>query len=92
MEPQNAFRRYLESAGVIDALTKGRCVRAPPQATARTERQPLLQCPPAAPDARLTWLQCWCRCTRSLTSLSRQSSEGRTRSTAACALPAAARC
>lgn len=23
MEPQNAFRRYLEAAGVIDALTKG---------------------------------------------------------------------
>lgn len=71
-ETKGSFRKYLESAGVIDALTKGlltgltssTCPGAPALCGTWFLMLMLLLCdlPPA---------QCWSPCTRSLTNPSR---------------------
>ena len=80
---KEAFRKYLETAGVIDALTKG--TRRVPVSGLRGPRRPgtgwvCTPCANANADATTSvpqpvhalapfrHPQCWCRCTRSRTS------------------------
>jgi hypothetical protein len=76
---KEAFRKYLDTAGVIDALTKGTSAVvccAPGDVRACLGRMVHRPLPvDAALITARTWLQCLCLCTRSLTSPSRAWSE-----------------